>query len=119
MCVRIFRDNQVVKYDMFQPLTEQIKENDEILVNYIEEDESVHHFLDALEEMSKTSYCHGLKIRIVHPDNLFNGYKATKSVSEAVQNMTFNDIIRIMTLVHHEADKKLTEMVEICVGKNE
>lgn len=117
MCVRIYKDNQMFGYDPTLPLMDQIKGADEVIVNYLEKDDSVHKFLDAVEEASKTAFGLGLNIRVIH-NNLLMGAKAKANMVNASKNMTLNDIIQIMALSHHEADKKLSEMVKICKGKH-
>lgn len=86
---------------MNKPFSEQVEGSQEIVVNYSEADPSVQHFLDEMEVLTAKSYGVGLNIRMI-----------------SSENTTFADIIKIMALSFHEADRKLSEIMEMCTGKN-
>lgn len=117
MCVKIVKNNQIFDYDMKKPVTEQVKGSEEVIVNYLENDPSVHHFLDAIEEIAETTFGCGLNLRVIH-NNTLNGARAKNKLVELNEKMTFNDIIRVMALIHYETDKKLSEIANICTGRN-
>lgn len=117
MNVVIFKDHRLCEYDMYLPLEDQIKGSAEIIVNYVENDETVHHFLDEVERLSQSAFGFGLNIKVLHNNNI-RGAKAKKLMQEAVRNLSVNDIIQMMAQIHKTTDDKLTEIAAICTGEN-
>jgi hypothetical protein len=117
MNVTIVKNNHLFDYDMSQPIEQQLKGSSEVLVNYVEEDEVVHHFLDEVERLSQSAFGYGMKIKVFHNDSI-NGAKAKKLMSEVSKNLSVNDIIQMMTNIHKETDDKLTEIAKMCSGND-
>jgi hypothetical protein len=116
MCVNIVKGNKEFKYDAEKPLEEQINGSSEIIVNYLENDESVHHFIEEIQKYSQTSFNSEIKIKVI-PNNLINGVRAKKKVLNATKSISVNELIKLMATSYQENDRKLSEIVNICMGK--
>lgn len=116
MCVRIVKGDRQIKYDMDKPLADQLAGSSEVIISYLENDRSVHKFLDEIEKYALTAYAQGLKISVLH-NNLVNGVRAKRKALNSAQSMTINELIKLMVLSHRETDKALEEIAAICSGK--
>lgn len=115
MCVKIIKGTEQFNYDENKPIEEQLEGSSQVIVNYLENDDSVKHFIDEFEKHSLNA-CNDIKITVIH-NNLVNGAKAKKRISHAASSANINQLIKLMVLSQVENEKKLDEIIQ-CINKD-
>jgi len=115
MCIKLVNDKEEKPYDMARPLEEQIQGCQLIVVNYAPFDKSVDCFLSEVERFAKTGIDAKLNIRVVHNDYIV-GFKLKQKLNRASNDITLNEIIKLIVLSHVETDKKLEELANTFAG---
>lgn len=115
MCVKIINASHETKYDASRPLEDQIKNAQQIIVNYEPKDASIDLFLKEIERFIKTGIETNLNIKVIHNNHIF-GYKLKNKMKRATNDISLNEIIKLMVLKHSNIDKKLEDMVNVCNG---
>lgn len=110
MSILIVKDEEVIPYDQSIPLDNQIIGYDEIVVNYEPSDTSIPLFLSEVERISKIGIETKLSIKVNHNDHMF-GFKVKQRIRKATNDITLNEIIKLMVLSHIETDRKLQDIV--------
>lgn len=112
MCVKLVSANDVREYDVDRPLEDQIKDCERIVVNYQPFDTQVDRLLQEMQRFALTGISTNVPIQVIHNDNLL-GYKAKKKLQKASNDITLNEIIKLMVLSHAALDKKLEEISNV------
>lgn len=109
MCVKLVNSHEEKPYDLNKPLEEQLKGCDQIVVNYEPFDKSVEKLIEEMRRFVKMGIDAKVAIKVIHNDNL-NGFKTKKRLERARNDITLNEIIKLMVLTHMQMDKKLEEL---------
>lgn len=119
MCVKIVNAHQEIPYDSSRPLEEQITGSEQIVVNYEPFDKSVEALVKEVERMAKTGVDAKLIIKVKHNNHIF-GFKVKQQLQRATNDITLNEIIKLMVLSHRSIDQKLEDLAKTFNGmKNE
>lgn len=117
MCVKIVTDSEEIPYDCSRPLEDQIKGSEQIVVNYEPFDHSVDKLLAEVERFARTGVDARLSIKVIHNDHIF-GFKVKQKLARATNDITLNEIIKLMVLTHCSIDRKLEDLANTFAGKN-
>lgn len=115
MCVKIIREEGELIYNPARPLEEQIKGSQEVVVNYVPFDKSIDRFLEEMQKFAKYGVQSSLSIRVMHNNHLA-GFRMKKSIEKALNDITLNEIIKVMVISHVEVDQKLQELASCFEG---
>ena len=115
MCVKIVNAQSEIPYDSSRPLEDQLKGAEQIVVNYEPFDKSVDSLLAEVERIVRTGVDAKLKIKVVHSDHIF-GFKVMQKLKKATNDITLNEIIKLMVLTHCSIDRKLEDLAKECNG---
>jgi len=113
MCIKIFKSDQPISYDMSRPLEEQIQGSKKIVVDYDPKDESVDKFLDEVERLCKHGISASLNIKFNHNNNL-SGARIRKQLDQLSEDLDVNELIKMLSLTYADVDKKLEELHKYC-----
>ena len=116
MCVKIIKDNITLDYDSKASFMSQVDGASEVLVNYQPNDKSIGKFLQELQKCADSGVEPKLNIRVDY-NGFLSGYKVKKSLTKALNDISLNQIIKLMALSHSEADKRLEEISELCKNR--
>ena len=116
MCVKIVNSSQEIAYDCSRPLEDQLSGCEQIVVNYEPFDKSVDKLLAEVDRIVKTGVDAKLSIKVIHNDNIF-GFKVKQKLKRATNDITLNEIIKLMVLTHCSIDKKLEDLAQTFNGK--
>ena len=116
MCIKIVKLKEEVPYDTSIPLEEQLVGSRQIVVNYEPKDSTVDKFLDEVERMCKNGVSASLNIKFNH-NNYLAGARIKKEMRRLAKDLDVNELIKAVVSAHSEADKKLEEMAQTCLGK--
>lgn len=109
MCIKIVNGHQEIPYDIGKPLEDQLSGCEQIVVNYEPFDKSVDKFLQEVDRFAKTGVCAKLSIKVIHNDHVF-GFKIKQKLKKSTNDITLNEIIKLMVLAQIEIDKKLEDL---------
>lgn len=115
MCIKLVNQSEEIPYDCGKPLEDQIQGVELVVVNYIPFDESVDRFLAEVERFAKTGIDAKLNIRVIHNDHII-GFRLKQKLRRASNDITLNEIIKLMVLSHVETDKKLEDLANSFAG---
>lgn len=115
MSILIVKNEAEISYDADIPLEKQTSDCKEIVINYEPEDKDIPRFLSEVERLSKMGIVTKLNIKVNHNDHVF-GFKVKRRINKATNDITLNEIIRLMVLLHVETDKKLEDMIN-CLSR--
>jgi hypothetical protein len=118
MCIKFINCHQEIPYDVNVPLEEQLQGCEQIVVNYEPLDKEIDKFLKEVERFVRTGVDAKLNLKIIHNDNIF-GFKVKQKLKKATNDITLNEIIKLMVLRQIEADKKLEDLANTFVGMAE
>ena len=113
MCVKIKKNNQIIEYDVDQPLELQLCNSEEIIVNYkSSKDFEVDQFLDEIEKVAKSGKIKTSDIKLINNTNLAT--KRTQKRLEKIQkHFQVNELVSNLALSHYESDRKLSEISDL------
>lgn len=115
MCIKIVNASQEIPYDANKPLEEQLKGSEQIVVNYEPFDKSVDKFLAEVERFVKTGIDAHFSIKVIHNDHIV-GFKVKQQLARARNDITLNEIIKLMVLTHCSVDRKLEDLANTFNG---
>jgi hypothetical protein len=116
MCVKLLKDSQLIEYDCSKPLAEQVKGCSEVLVNYQPNDREVSTFLAEMQQCAKTGVNPNIKVRVEYND-MINGYKTKKQFVKAMNDITLNEVVKLLALMQRSIDRSLEELSETCSNR--
>lgn len=117
MCITIINEENTQEFNPGEPLEIQMAGAKEIYVDYDELDPKINHFVDGLECMANSGVSCNAEIK-VNTNNKLNGIKLERTLEKLKAKLEMNEIIKSLTKLHAEADQKLCEISDICLGKN-
>lgn len=119
MCVKLLKAEKFIEYDYNTPLIDQINGCKEVLVKYQPNDKEVEKFLLEMQKFAKTGFNPNIKIKVEYNDFL-HGYKTKKQLTKAMNDISLNEVIKLVTLMQRSIDRTLEEIAQSCaqIGKN-
>lgn len=115
MCVKIIREEGEFTYNPAKPLEDQLRGSSEVVVNYQPYDKSIDKFMEEMQKFAKMGVSTAFNIKVVHNDHI-SGASIKKNLKKAINDITLNEIIKVMVLSHTEMDQKLEELANCFVG---
>lgn len=117
MCVKIVQAHCEIPYDTSRPLEDQLQGCEQIIVNYEPFDKAVDHLLAEVQRIVSTGIDAKLSIKVIHNDHIF-GFKVKQQLARARNDITLNEIIKLMVLSHCSIDRKLEDLADTFNGKH-
>ena|ERR1035437_5468304 len=118
MCVKIIRTDDSLEFNASEPLELQIADAQEIVISYIPEDPQIDSFISEVERIVKNGISCKVDIR-VNPNNDLGGLRLERQIEKLARKLHINEAIKGLANLHAEADRRLGEISERCLGKNE
>jgi hypothetical protein len=118
MCVKIIANSNVKELSISKPIEEQIAGAQEILVSYDPIDPKINFFVGEMERLCKNGVSCKLDIKI-NSNNYVGGMKLQKTLNKIKKNLEINELVKDISKLHSETDKKLSEISQICIGVND
>ena len=115
MCVKIIGE-AIQEFDPKQPLENQIADAKEIVVNYDPYDLKIQSFVDQITSMLRKGISMKAEIKFNANNNL-DGIRLERRIDQIRRAFDTNEFIKELTLLHSNTDKKLNEMLNMCMGK--
>jgi hypothetical protein len=116
MCVRMVRDNIPCSYDPQGDFLEQTKNCTEVLVDYLPEDGMIKKFLQEIQKCAKNGTQLNLNVKVNYGSYLA-GFKTKKDIQRALSDISLNEIVKLLALSQHGAEKTLEELSSMCLNR--
>lgn len=116
MCVKFLKDDQFITYDCSKPLMDQVSGVSEVLVEYQPNDKYVENFLKEMQRCAQYGLNPNVKVRVEYGEML-NGYKTKKQLVRAMNDITLNEIVKLLALMQSSIDKSLEELSAACANR--
>jgi hypothetical protein len=116
MCVKLIKDDQLIEYDCNKPLMDQVYGVSEVVVNYKPKDKAVESFLKEMQRCVQYGVNPSVKVRVEYNDFL-KGYQTKKQIVKAMNDITLNEIIKLVALMQRSIDKSLEEIATACANR--
>jgi hypothetical protein len=117
MCVKIVNQaHEEIPYDTERPLEDQIKGCEQIVVKYEPFDKSVEKLVQEMRRFINSGIDARFAIKVIHGNNL-DGMRTKKQLQRATNDITLNEVIKLMVLSHMMLDRKLEE-IATAMGQN-
>ena len=116
MCVKFLKDDQLISYDCSKPLMDQVSGVSEVVVEYKPKDKSVEAFLKEMQHCAKYGLNPNVKVKVEYGEML-NGYKTKKQLIGAMNDITLNEIVKLLALMQRSIDKSLEELSATCANR--
>ncbi len=117
MCIRII-GTQEMEFDISSPIEVQLCGAKEILIDFDPLDEKIDYFVDKIEKMAQNGVSCQANIRI-NVNNHLNGLKLERRMESIKRKLDVNEVVKGLCNFHSSTDRKLCELSEMCLGKNE
>ena len=116
MCVKMIIDNLPYAYDPQGNFLEQAKRCSEVIVEYLPNDEQIKHFLQEVQKCAKngTNLNFAVKVNYGH---YLSGFKTKKEIKRALSDISLNEVVKLMALSQHGAEKTLEELSLMCLNR--
>lgn len=118
MCIKIIGYEKELEFNTHEPLEHQILGATDIFVNYDPIDPKISCFMDEIERMAEHGISCNAHIK-VNNNSYIEGIKLEKRLKKIKTKLHVNEIVKNISLLHTNIDKKLGEISEMCLGKNE
>ena len=116
MCVRMVRDNIPCSYDPQGDFLEQTKNCTEVVVEYLPEDKEIKKFLQEIQKCAKNGTHLDFNIKVNY-GNYLSGFKTKKEIKRALNDINLNEIVKLLALSQHGAEKTLEELSSMCLNR--
>jgi hypothetical protein len=116
MCIRMIKDNIACSYDPSGSLVEQAKNCSEVIVDYEPGDVDVQHFLQEVQTCVANGTNLNLNVKVNY-GNYLSGFKTKKELQSALNDISLNEVIKLIALSQHTAERKLEELSMLCAIK--
>jgi len=116
MCVKFKKSSREIAYKTEEPLELQLVGASEVFVDYKPRDPSITKFVKEMERMTKQGLDEYPQITVRH-NNHITGARIKKKIEKISNDITLNKLMKLMAKSHYETDKKLEEMVNICIDR--
>lgn len=113
MCIKILNFDASLKYDSSVPLEEQLKDAQEVVIDYDPKDPDMDVFLDEMERLAKTGISCNVRLA-VSSNRHIAGAKAKRQISRLKKDLDLNEAIKILVNIHSELDKTLESISIFC-----
>ena len=113
MCVKIVTAEEDHAFDVSRPLEEQVIGCKQIIVNFVPHDPQVEKFLDEIERFTKTGVVCNLNIKVIHNNEIL-GAKAKRQTNQFKEDMSLNELVKMMALTYDRTDRALEEIFNMC-----
>lgn len=110
------RDNIPCSYDPQGDFLEQTKNCTEVIVDYLPEDSMIKKFLQEIQKCAKNGTKLNLNVKVNYGDYL-SGFKTKKEIKRALSDISLNEIVKLLTLSQHGAEKTLEELSSMCLNR--
>ncbi len=116
MCVKMVRNNIPCSFDPQGDFLEQAKDCTEVIVQYLPDDREIKKFLQEVQKCAKNGTNLGFSVKVSYDDYLA-GFKTKKEIKRAMNDISLNEVVKLITLIQHAAEKKLEEISSICFNR--
>lgn len=116
MCVRMVRDNIPCSYDPQGDFLEQTKNCTEVLVQYAPGDSMIEKFLQEVQKCAKNGTALNFAVKVNYGDYL-SGFKTKKEIKRALNDISLNEVVKLLALAQHGAEKTLEELSLMCLNR--
>lgn len=116
MCIKMIIDDLPYAYDPDRNFLEQAKRCSEVIVEYAPDDEQIVSFLKEIQTCVKNGTNLNLNVRVNYGQYLA-GFKTKKEIKQALSDINLNEIVKLMTISQHGAEKTLEELSSICLNR--
>lgn len=116
MCVTMVRDNIACSYDPQGDFLEQAENCTEVIIDYLPEDGIIKKFLQEVQKCAKNGIKLDLNVKVNYGDYL-SGFKTKKEIKRALSDISLNEIVKLLTISQHNAEKKLEELSLMCLNR--
>ncbi len=116
MCVQMVRDNIRCSYDPQGNFLEQTKNCTEVLIQYTPGNYMIEKFLQEIQKCAKNGTNLDLNVKVSYGSYL-SGFKTKKEIRQALSDISLNEIVKLMTLSQHGAEKTLEELSSMCLNR--
>ena len=113
MCIKIVKEDSEISYDPQIPLENQIKDSEEIFINYNSKDESIGKFLSEMERICAIGINLNVKINFVNTNSI-EGARTKRKVKKIKKDLNINEAIKLLTSLQLKTDKTLQELAVFC-----
>lgn len=115
MCIKIISSESEFEFNPHISLESQAYNAKEILIKYEPlESEKIQTFLNQLENMVKTGVSFSADIKVT-TNNLLDGIRLDRKVEQLKQKLEVNEVIKNISFLHENTDKKLKEISKTCL----
>lgn len=119
MCIKIIGPENSQEFNPSEPLELQVDGANEIFVNYEpSEKKKIKSFVNQMERFFKTGISLNLDIK-VNVNNSLDGMRLERIIEDIKRKLDVNEIAKGLSRFHTETDRKLSEMAEMCLEKND
>lgn len=112
----MIRDNIAFSFDPQGDFLEQTKNCTEVIVQYKPQDEEIKKFLQEVQKCAADGTSLTFDV-VVDYGSYLSGFRTKKEIKRALNDISLNEIIKLMALAQHNAAKKLEEISEICSNR--
>jgi len=116
MCVTMVRDNIQHSYDPSGDFLAQVKNCTEVVIDYLPNDKEIKKFLQEIQRCAKLGINLSLNVKVNYGDYL-SGFKTKKAIKRALNDISLNEIVKLMALSQHSAEKSLEEISLMCLNR--
>ena len=113
MCIKILNSQSSLKYDSSKSLEEQLKDAQEVVIDYDPKDPDMDRFLEEMEKLAQTGINCGVSLELIH-NNFIKGIKARKQINRIRKDLDVNEAIKFLVNIHSEFDKQLEAISVFC-----
>ena len=118
MCIKIIGPECEKEFDGTEPLENQVAGAEKIVVSYDPLDIRICSFEGQLELMAKNGIDCSAEIEVKSNDYL-EGMKLERRLAKLKKCLNTNVVIKELTKFHASADRKLNELADMCLGRND
>lgn len=116
MCVKIIGSEKDAEFNPNFPLEQQIVGAKEIFISYDPLDPKIEFFMDQVEDLVKSGISCPTNIKFNANNNL-TGIKLERRLERLKRDLSVNEIIKSLSSLHSNVDKKLCELSRMCLEK--
>jgi hypothetical protein len=114
MCVKIIGTHEEKEFDPELPLEQQVKGSKQVVISYKADDSRLDAFMSQMDRIIKTGIGCQMNIRFDSNHSLA-GYQFERELKKTSENLDINDAVRMLVEKHYVADKKLSELEQLCL----
>lgn len=116
MCIKILRSHGEFEFEPTEPLEYQIRGAKQVVIDYDPSDSRIECFMAEMDRIVKTGVSCQMNIK-VNSNNYIKGHQFKKKIEDASKKLDLNEVVKIIVNTHADADRKLSEMSEMCLGR--